>query len=124
MRILAFAAMLTAACSPAAPEDGTAPSFYRAGGNEPFWSVTVADGEMRLERPDFPPLQATVTASRATPDGLHYAADGLALSAAHDGCEDSMSGFAFPDTVTVIVTAGSLILEGCGGDRVPGTGNP
>lgn len=128
MRSLAVAAVvLLAACGEQAPDRETEASQdgpYRAGGNEPFWAVFIVDGEMRLERPDQPTQAVQAPEPEPIPNGLRYDAGDLVLEVTHTPCQDTMSGFEFPDTARVNVPAENLTLEGCGGERIPGTGNP
>ncbi len=92
---------------------------YRAGGNEPFWDLSFADGTMV-----FTALAEDDTVSVARPDAERLA-DGWQYSATAGGhpylvriddqlCSDSMSGRPFPHTVEVTVSGRTY--TGCGGD--------
>ncbi|MEX1182707.1 MAG: META domain-containing protein, partial [Gemmatimonadota bacterium] len=92
---------------------------YRAGGNEPFWTLTFGETTM-----DFADMGSTTTASADRPDAESLA-NGWRFTASADGrpfvveiqvsrCNDSMSGRPFPHSVTV--TVHGRTWTGCGGD--------
>jgi heat shock protein HslJ len=98
---------------------GDTPS--RAGGNEPFWSITVDGGEMLLVRLDMDDLTLPVTESTLTDTGVIVvtAADpdrGLraVLERLPELCRDTMSGMPHPETVRL--SMGDHTIHGCGGD--------
>jgi heat shock protein HslJ/uncharacterized lipoprotein YbaY len=108
-------------CRPALPI-GTEP--YRAGGNEPFWSLTLAEGEMRLVRLGLEDLNLPVTDSALSFDGTIEVISGSAASlppsadvavlARHPAiCRDTMTGMPYPETVEL--TVNQETLTGCGG---------
>jgi heat shock protein HslJ/uncharacterized lipoprotein YbaY len=105
-------------CRMSFPIDGTP---YRAGGNEPFWSVTVERGEMLLTRLGMEDLTLPVIESSLTDTGaiLVIAADPAralraVLERRADICRDSMTGMPHPETVAL--SMGDHTLGGCGGD--------
>lgn len=92
---------------------------YRAGGNEPFWTLTFGETTM-----DFFDLGRGDTVRATRPDA-EVVADGWRFTATPNGapylvevrdrrCSDSMSGRPFPHTVTV--TVNDRTYSGCGGD--------
>jgi len=123
-----------AACAPRAPESadaGGAPApaptpsagtqdwrGYRAGGNEPFWTLTLGDGTMEFTdvgagstalapRP-FPSRLTNGWRFQATSRGRHFV-----VEIVERRCNDSMSGRPFPHTVEVLVN--DRRYSGCGG---------
>jgi heat shock protein HslJ len=107
--IVAFAAGCTTLPQP----DGPLPSEpYRALGNEPFWSVTIADGRMRYETPEGG-FSVPAPTPRNTFNGHRYETARLTLSTRHGVCSDGMSDRRYADTVTVV--ADGMTLNGCGG---------
>jgi heat shock protein HslJ len=143
-----FAALAAAGCQrapsgqpaadaspPASPEAPTPPAssdagsatpsaVYRARGNEPLWTIEIADGELRWSTADAPvPVVFGATepvheADRFTFSsaivGTDTPARALAMSAEKALCRDSMSGMPFPQTVTVRVD--DVEYRGCGGE--------
>ena len=109
-----------AECRPGFPmDDGP----YTAGGNEPFWQVMVADGQLLLSRPAAEDLAMPVRDSTLTDAGeiLVTAADAeqaleVVLLRQAAICRDSMTGMPHPETVTL--TLGEETLTGCGGAPV------
>ncbi len=102
-------AALAAAAGPAAAEDLT------AHGNEPFWSLTIADGRMQFTRAgDKGVTDVALPAAETVEGGTRYAADGLTVTVTGALCRDTMAGMLFPATVTV-ETEGQT-LSGCGGE--------
>lgn len=91
---------------------------YRAGGNEPFWTLTFADSTI-----DFADMgtNVAVTAPRPvaeqTPEGWRFttASNGqrMVVELRATGCNDSMSGLPFPDEVSVDIMGRTY--TGCGG---------
>jgi heat shock protein HslJ len=94
---------------------------YRAGGNEPFWSVTLTGGDVILSRPG----AADVTL-RLRDTGLTDAGDIVLRAGGAAGadrvtvvrraelCRDSMTGMPHPETV--VLTVENDTYTGCGGD--------
>jgi len=105
-------------CGVALPMDETP---YSAGGNEPFWSMTIDAGEMMLRRLGMDDLTMPVTETGLTETGdiLIIAADTeRALRAVivrqSKLCRDSMTGMPHPETVEL--SMGDNTILGCGGD--------
>lgn len=95
----------------AAPEDS-----YTARGQEPGWSLTIADGridyvgnygEKRISVPAPKPIIAF--------NGHIYQTARLQVHISHGRCNDAMSGQGFADQVMVI--ADGETYRGCGGPR-------
>ena len=94
---------------------------YRAGGNEPFWSVTIEAGQMTLIRLGMDDLTMPVTET-----GMTDAGDILIIAADRERalrtvilrkpilCRDSMTGMPHPETVDL--SMGDHTITGCGGD--------
>lgn len=91
---------------------------FRAGGNEPSWSLRVEDGRMRFDtldetwRFDLPlPTPAVVPGQRryTATAGRHT----VVVEATDRICRDNMSGMPHPQAVTV--TIGERRYAGCGG---------
>ncbi|MHA7887931.1 META domain-containing protein [Roseicyclus sp.] len=98
------------------PEGG-----FRAGGNEPFWSVTVARGSLSLARAGFEDVSLQVTDSdlSASGDIIVTASDPtralhVVLERRAEVCRDTMSGLPHPEAVAL--SMGDETLTGCGGD--------
>jgi heat shock protein HslJ len=94
---------------------------YNASGNEPFWSVTIEDGQMTLVRLGMDDLTMPVTETGLTDAGdiLMIAADterGLRTVIVRKPtlCRDSMTGMPHPEVVEV--SMGDHTIMGCGGD--------
>lgn len=88
---------------------------FRASGNEPFWSVTLEQGMLSLNRLNEGELPAQAYVAGET-DG-HFVTQGsdpVRLEVADQLCQDSMSGMLYPQQVNVQV--GGASLKGCGGD--------
>ncbi|QLC26533.1 META domain-containing protein [Parasphingopyxis algicola] len=96
---------------------------FRAGGNEPFWSLTIDDARFRFEHMGVFSAEAPRTGPGFTPNGTVF------MSRSDEGerrdfivlvedriCSDSMSGLPFPKTVRVFVEG--LHFAGCGGDTL------
>lgn len=88
---------------------------FRAFGNEPFWSLTLAGDSIALVRPG--EVERTWHVSRdSTATGLRMvggnpATDGIALLLRPEPCRDSMAGSYFAFTATVLLAGDSL--AGC-----------
>ncbi|WP_185268859.1 META domain-containing protein [Halopseudomonas xiamenensis] len=97
-------------CAPA----GSIIEPFRASGNEPFWSLTLEQGLLSLNRLNEGelPAQPYVTEERGqvSTDGAHP----VSLRVTEQLCRDSMSGMPFPQRASVQVDGATL--EGCGGD--------
>lgn len=115
--LLAAMALLLAAFAMPALANGT--EAFRAQGNEPFWSLSLGEGEL-----SFRPLEGGVVTLKPVPqvrvDGQSeiYAGgqgdDALTVTIAPTLCTDSMTGMPFPRTVTVV--QGGRTFTGCGGE--------
>lgn len=103
-------AMLLAGCT-TVQGDGEA---FRARGNEPFWSVTVADGRMVYERAGGPTFSVREPAREQTEIGHIWRTPRLTVEVMHQRCSDGMSDLVYPADVRV--TADGEALSGCGGD--------
>ena len=94
---------------------------YRASGTAPSWSLTLASGEMTLNRPGMQELTMPVTDADLTDAGdIHVtAADPdralrMVLRRRPALCRDTMTGMPRPETVEV--SLGDETTTGCGGD--------
>jgi heat shock protein HslJ/uncharacterized lipoprotein YbaY len=94
---------------------------FRARGQEPGWSVTLADGRAELvldygEQRVSLPLFATSSEGRVTrfraADGSHR----MAMDVAQRQCNDSMSGMPYP--YIVALEFDDRVLTGCGGEAI------
>lgn len=105
-----LAALLLAGCAtlPAAGEE-----TYRALGTEPFWSIAIANGQMRYETPDG---GFSVPAPRGEElgDGRRWETRRITLQSSNRECSDGMSDRRYAQTVRAVVDGRAL--EGCGGD--------
>lgn len=90
---------------------------YRASGVEPFWSITMGQGQLTLDRVDFDPRSFPLPEPTTTPDGRRYDLDELSVRIIHERCHNAMSGAAFADRV--LVELGEETLDGCGGEPLP-----
>jgi uncharacterized membrane protein len=86
-------------------------------GTEPFWAVTVAGGQITLERPDHSPLTAVAAPARAQDGAAVWEAPTanppLTVTArVEPGCSDGMSDLVYP--LAVELTLGGETLKGCG----------
>ncbi len=92
------------------------PLLYHALGTEPFWSVTITQRAIRLERPDTPPLVVRRPPARVTRKGRRYATRKITVEIVRARCSDGMSDRLYPDTVTVRLR--HTTLHGCGGRAI------
>ncbi len=94
-----------------------APKPYRAQGNEPGWTLTVAEGRLTLVA-DYGArtVEAALPEARFDEGAFVYAMSEPALTVrmAPGLCRDDMTGMPYPETVTV--TLDGRDLRGCGGD--------
>lgn len=116
--LMSFEGVDMAECRTALP---VAEGPYRAGGNEPFWSVTVDRGSLLLSRLGMENLALQVTDSdlSASGDIIVTASDPTralhaVLERRAEVCRDSMSGLPHPEAVAV--SMGDETIFGCGGD--------
>ncbi|MGZ8336121.1 MAG: META domain-containing protein, partial [Allosphingosinicella sp.] len=86
---------------------------YRALGTEPFWAVTIANGQMAFDAPDGPRFSVPAPPPRTTFNGHRYETPRLTMGVTHGVCSDGMSDRRYADTVMVIVDGRTL--NGCGG---------
>ncbi|MBF9059926.1 META domain-containing protein [Rhodobacterales bacterium HKCCSP123] len=103
-------------CRIALPLD---PTPYDAGGNEPFWSLLIDAGQMRLSRLGMEDLVLPVTEAALTGEGdirVTAAEGALGANVLRRAalCRDTMSGLPHPETVEI--SMGDDTLSGCGGD--------
>jgi len=110
---LPFVAACAACMHTATPPD-SAP--YHALGQEPGWSLTIANGRIAYEG-NYGEKRITVATPepRTTFNGHRYETPRLIVDITHGRCNDAMSGFGFADTVMVI--ADGETYRGCGGER-------
>lgn len=100
------------AALPVGPTDA-----FTASGNEPFWSLRIAPGELALSRLDEDDVDADdPKVVRLDDGGRRYLAldEGIVVESTPEICRDDMSGMPHPYAVTVAF--GDTRLEGCGGD--------
>lgn len=92
---------------------------YRARGTEPFWSLTIAGGQVELiPNIGMTPLRAPLPL--ASLDGADVVFDipsaGMVLRLSDTICHDLMAGTPYPQAVTVTWKEGEL--QGCGGESI------
>lgn len=93
---------------------------FEAGGNEPFWHVTVDSSNLVLLRPyeQGPALTLPVEVIEANRHGRVFGAEGenirVVLTVARQLCEDTMSDAQFPNQAQLDVNG--EVFNGCGGD--------
>lgn len=101
-------------CSVVAPP---APKPYRAQGNEPGWTLTVAEGQLTLVA-DYGARTIETALPEAGFEGGAFvyavAEPALTVRIAPGLCRDDMTGMPYPETVTL--TLEGRELRGCGGD--------
>ncbi len=117
------AALLCTACAPSGrPMQPSAPPpmpvSFRALGQEPGWTLTIAGGEIDY-RGNYGEKGIRVPAPepRTTFNGHRYETPRLIVDLSHGRCNDGMSGHGYSDQVMVI--ADGETYRGCGGDRRP-----
>ena len=102
-------------------EPGAIESSFRGIGTEPFWSVVIENGQMRLTRPYDQQVTEDIRLNEilANRHGRAYEAtlgdERTEVRIAHQLCEDQMAGAQYPAQVRL--TLGDETFEGCGGDR-------
>lgn len=96
---------------------------YSARGNEPFWSVTIEQGDMTLRRLGMGDMTLTVSDIVLAEDGASVvtAADSARAQRAvlvrrPSICRDTMTGMPYPETVEL--SLGDETIAGCGGAPV------
>ena len=105
-----------AAANDAAPAGNAAAAVadtYRAGGTEPFWSLTIGGGQMVYHPMEGPDVTAPTPAQQPTRNGYRYVTPQLSVEVVHTACNDGMSEETFADTVHLRVNGEAL--NGCGG---------
>lgn len=115
---LAFVAGCAAHPQPIA-SPGTDSSVYEARGNEPFWNFSMAGNTLALTTPDGPRLTGTISHAYTRGHTRYYEAPTMQVVITPTGCQDSMSGQQF--TESVAITTKDRTLKGCGGGLVPPT---
>lgn len=89
---------------------------YSALGTEPFWSIAIADGQLRYEAPDGPNFSVPAPVPYTTFNGRNFVTDRAVLILTHAQCSDGMSDNIYADTVLAVVDG--VILRGCGGETL------
>ncbi|MDX1816222.1 MAG: META domain-containing protein [Marinobacter sp.] len=103
-------------------EPGAIEDPFEARGNEPFWRVRVAAGQLTLERPyeSTPPLRLDAQLEQSDRHGRTFVAEGsgvrVKLRVARQLCNDSMSGSQYPAQARLTINGD--VYQGCGGDPV------
>lgn len=88
---------------------------FRASGNEPFWSLTLEQGMLSLNRLNEGQLPAQPYQFRASQGELKSQGDPvITVQLDNQLCRDDMSGMPYPQKVNVQLENTSL--HGCGGD--------
>ena len=96
---------------------GTPPSVYDASaqhtarGTEPFWSLTIANGQMTYTPADGTGVSEPTPSSSPITNGFEFATANLTVRFTNTPCEEA-SGSTAPYTVQVLV--GTQTLNGCG----------
>lgn len=89
---------------------------FVARGHEPGWALTLADGQLRLNRPgEAAATEAPLPAPEPTDSGrrLTVPDGGPVVEIGDRLCRDSATGMPHPHAVTVVVAGETL--QGCGG---------
>lgn len=86
---------------------------FRATGTEPFWSLTIARGRMRLSEAGRPDAVIATPPLRRTREGRRYAGRTVVVDIVRAACSDGMSDRRYPERVTVRWRG--RVLKGCGG---------
>ena len=91
---------------------------YRALGQEPGWTLTIADGRIDYAG-DYGETRISVPAPVARPtfNGLRYETERLTVDVTYARCNDTMSRDGYEHQVMVI--ADGTTVRGCGGERRP-----
>lgn len=92
---------------------------WRARGTEPFWSLTIAGGQVELiPNIGMTPVRARLPQARL--EGVDFVFDmrgvDMVLRLSEKLCHDLMTGTPYPQTVSV--TWQEATLQGCGGDSI------
>jgi len=91
--------MLAACTTPGTKVEPMAP--YWASGVEPFWSAQIDGGRLLIDQAGEPRLTRSIASPAATANGRRYVGAGVTLNVLNQPCENTMSGAAFAETVTV-----------------------
>ena len=110
MRTIPLALLLLAGCAtvPAAGDEEP----YHALGNEPFWSIRVANGRMTYETPEGG-FSVPAPRGQELGDGRIWESRRITLQASNRECSDGMSDRRYAQTVRAVVDGRTL--NGCGG---------
>ncbi len=118
--VLVAGAVLSPGATLAQTHDAMLPpvSFpLSARGNEPFWALQLAEGQMTLSLMAGDAIAVALPAPEPADDGWRFdGGDGLVAQFSPLLCRDSMTGM--PHPFSVIVEADGATLSGCGGDPV------
>jgi heat shock protein HslJ len=107
--------LLPAACATPLPA-GSSGGSYRALGNQPFWSVEIANGRIAFDPANGRGFSVAAPSPRMTSNGYRYETRRLTVEVIRGQCSDAMRDLRFADTVTA--TVGGETLRGCGGALV------
>jgi heat shock protein HslJ len=116
IRFVIVAILFMAVALPALANGGKG---FRAQGNEPFWSLSMTEGELIFQPLDgvearLTPIPEPRVEGASEIYEVGSGSDRLTVTIAATPCTDTMSGMPFPKTVTV-KRAGTT-LSGCGGE--------
>jgi uncharacterized membrane protein len=94
-------------------------------GTEPFWGITIEDGQASYADPDHPEARSFAVSRFAGNNGLGFSGDWdgapVTISVTPGQCSDGMSDRTYPYVATIAL--GEETLRGCGyTDRQPFTG--
>ncbi len=111
-----FPVLLAAACATATPP--VPADRYFARGQEPGWTVTIANGRIDYLG-DYGETRIAVPRPDPRPsfNGLRYETQRLIVDITYSRCNDAMSGHGYAHQVLVIADGRSV--QGCGGERRP-----
>lgn len=87
---------------------------FVARGQEPGWVLDVSRDGMVLARQDGAEIRSPLPQPEDSAAGTLFASDEMRVTVTPGVCHDSMSGMAYP--LSVSVAAGGDALQGCGGD--------
>jgi uncharacterized membrane protein len=100
------------------PAPGAAAETYRALGQEPGWTIAIAEGRIDYVG-DYGETRIGVPRPEPRPsfNGRRYETPRLTLDITYARCNDAMSGHGYEHQV--IVVADGRTVTGCGGQRRP-----
>ncbi|HWH22355.1 MAG TPA: hypothetical protein VNT25_03555 [Allosphingosinicella sp.] len=109
-------AVLAACAYPAVTTEAPNQEIYRALGQEPGWTLLIANGRIEYNG-DYGETKIVVPRPdpRTTFNGHRYETTRLTVDVTHGRCNDVMSGHGYSDQVMVI--ADGKTVRGCGGER-------